>query len=648
MKVKLRLDKASIQDFFIQNVEKIVFGVAVLVFLFLVYSAIIGVPRFDKKPEDLTAEVQKGQRAIEQTPPETGLTVPDYEAQAKKSRIKIKEEPYAIAAVLNPPIFSTPKARGEPALYAAHDLRGSAAVGAVQMAPEAEEEPQPDRPMASTGSTTQGQRWVVVTGLVPIEKQIEAFNDLKVAGAPNSYDAQRDAPFYYGYSVERLEVESPSSADAANPDWTKAKTILSVRAIKSAMKQWGQVAGNDIVAPEFTTAHPALVFPLPPTVTPWNDESAAHSPEIPPLQTETRALGPGGAMRPGDAIRPGGGVGPMGGPMGPQFGTEGTEDNPYGESTEKSAAPDRDKPVVPKPTPDAGAAAKSPYVLLRFFDLNVEPGKHYIYRVQLGLRNPNWKLNVAWLENPKLANDQVLRTKWSDPTPVISVPRDTRILAVSVKPGSDRSDPSGKIAVIKWSRRKGSEAYSDFTIVRGQLLNFPDETFTPASGVPQPMFGGGGPGPGANFGIPGPGGPGPGGARPLPMQMPRIFAGPTSSYKVNYFTNATALDFRGGEVLRGRRSNSLKLAAVGDILLLDSDGNLEIRNELDDKAAYDLLPRNETEGTTHTKAADTMKAGPPGLPFAGALDTMGGPAPKKTPKKTPAKTPAKTPVKAGR
>ena len=38
-KPKLRLDKAAIQEFFIQNVEKIVFGLLALVFLFFVYSA---------------------------------------------------------------------------------------------------------------------------------------------------------------------------------------------------------------------------------------------------------------------------------------------------------------------------------------------------------------------------------------------------------------------------------------------------------------------------------------------------------------------------------------------------------------------------------------------------------------------------------
>ena len=75
MKLKLRLDKASILEFLIQNVEKIVLGVAALVFLFLVYSALTGVERYPQKPEQLRQVVQEGQRAIDATPPKTGLTV---------------------------------------------------------------------------------------------------------------------------------------------------------------------------------------------------------------------------------------------------------------------------------------------------------------------------------------------------------------------------------------------------------------------------------------------------------------------------------------------------------------------------------------------------------------------------------------------
>ena len=54
---------------------------------------------------------------------------------------------------------------------------------------------------------------------------------------------------------------------------------------------------------------------------------------------------------------------------------------------------------------------------------------------------------------------------------------------------------------------------------------------------------------------------------------------------VDYFSDAIALDFRGGENLRGRKPGSLKLIAPAEILVVDADGTLVLHNELDDAAA---------------------------------------------------------------
>jgi hypothetical protein len=101
---------------------------------------------------------------------------------------------------------------------------------------------------------------------------------------------------------------------------------------------------------------------------------------------------------------------------------------------------------------------------------------------------------------------------------------------------------------------------------------------------------------------------------PPPMTMP---GAPASSVKVNYITHAITVDFRGGEeVLHGRRPNSRKLTAVGDILLLDSDGNLVLHNELDDEPACKQLdpPKTDEAGGQ----TDPMRPQPKGLgDFAG-------------------------------
>ena len=286
------------------------------------------------------------------------------------------------------------------------------------------------------------------------------------------------------------------------------------------------------------------------------------------------------------------------------------------------------------------------------------------------LRNPNKKFKpVALLADPKLADIPYLTTPWSDaPYPVVSVPGDTRILAMSVKPGRE---PSGQVLVTKWSRLKGVETHHEFTVVRGQVVDFADVTSTvpAAAGVPgfnQGMMGPRGgmgpplqPGPGGampkEFGpgtpgrdptgrMPGPGrdatgrmtGPGVGPPTPpvrgggrggpampvrpgaFPMGGP---AGLSTTMKVDYFTHAIVVDFRGGERLHGKKVNSLGLAAPGEILLLDSDGNLVVRDELDDKTECDRLTRDDhAAGGEELRRPGDVHGGAAG--HGGALDRL--------------------------
>ena len=655
MKLKLRLDKATVQEFLIQNVEKIVFGIVALVFLFLVYSAIMGVPRSQDTPDKLRQAAQSGENAISSAPIETGLEVKDYEAQAKRSRVPIKETPYTTAAILDPPVFPKRLLRDTPPLYAAQKLQGAAGTGAFSMVAEIEKPPAEDAaggaeepaPPVAQSSGIRGQRWIVLTALVPFDKQVEAFNGLKTSGPPNSYNPQHDVPKYLGYNVQRLEVASP--ADAVKPDWNKAETttIISKEAIEKAVKQWGGVLGTDMVAQEYLL-QPNLVFPLGPLAGPWN-ESVAHSPEIPLLGAGVPVIpvmqGPPPTTK--KPVKPGG----------PHAAAD-----PWGPEAQ---------PAVPVVS-NAIGASRLGYLLFRFFDFNVEPGKNYVYRVQLVLENPNYKLSTAWLQDPKLAEAYSLTTKWSDdkvPT-VVSVPRDSRILAGSVKAGRDASETSAKIMIVQWMQRKGIEAFQEFPldvrhefpdlwrdfsdlrhefpdVRRGQVLDFRDVPFKPgtarSNAVPvmgpmvprRPM----GPmptgpmatGPMATGPMPtGPMGP-PRNFPPTPMPMP---GGPSNAVMVNYITHAIALDFRGGEPLHGLKgSNSLKLTGAGDILVLDSDGNLVVRNELDDEPECARLNNTRPERSAPGKAGGFGE--PAGLPapHKGGLETLEGSAPKKGAKK---------------
>ena len=271
--------------------------------------------------------------------------------------------------------------------------------------------------------------------------------------------------------------------------------------------------------------NPRLAFPLGPLQgRTWGDQklagSFAHEPEIPVAAAASWNGGQVGAGMP---------------PAPPPVTPTTSSGTPDGKGTDNNEEPPDiggdGRPIAPgaqASPPPAAAAENRPqeYMLLRFFDFHVEPGRHYVYRVKLVLRNPNYipeagaadagttTLKVYQLKDPGLAKSKsrYLETPWSEPSPVVSTPHDTRVLVVSVAPKLGRGDPTGMVMVAKWMQRKGFEAFDDFAVCRGQVINFADKVFTPGNGGAMPPAGPGmprgGPGmPGVGPGMPG-GGPG--------------------------------------------------------------------------------------------------------------------------------------------
>jgi hypothetical protein len=613
MKLKVNLDKKAIRDFLLQNVEKIALGAVAVVFLLMLYSALATAGRFDRTPEQLQTQAANGRRELDSTPPESSLIVSNYISQAKRSRVHIQETPYRNLALWDKPVFERRPLRDAPPLFAVQQLRGMAGVGAFRKAVAVAAEAQPEQPevrrspradaaaagppflrgrapglpilrggddssRGGGGEEVRGQRWIVVTGLVPVEKQETAYAEaFKPTG---TYDSQ-DSPVYNDCLVQRVEVGSPG--EAADPDWKKATSVPLTRAVETAQVEWSASAGVEVVAPAYTDSR--LTFPLPPLVNRGWDPSVAHEPEIPAQRSTERAMGePGNPM----GLPRGGPVGNIRRPMLPILDGRDREPTAEGSAFDPEAA----KPTEPRPnltveTNDPREQKKPPYKLFRFFDFSVEPGKQYVYRVCLALENPNWKRKPALLVKPELANDQFLKTKWSEPSSVISVPRDTSILLVSVKSAvRANSEPSGQILVTKWLQRKGAEVFKEFTVTRGQVANFPDI---------EVRVGGGRRTTGNVGGVP-------------------TFSVSGGRVKVNFFSGATAVDFRGGERLPGRRGSTLN--AAGEILLLDSDGTLMVRNELDDTPAYEQLTSSETEQATEEAGSPRTN---PGMAFPPAI-----------------------------
>ena len=179
---------------------------------------------------------------------------------------------------------------------------------------------------------------------------------------------------------------------------------------------------------------------------PWGPE-AAHEPEI-PFVGRSRTPGPG-QRGPGPAnARPQGFF-----------------------AAPANAAP---RPgVVARPTDTDGSQTCR---LLRYFDFDVEQGAKYRYRVSLVLKNPNFGVDGKYLARDDLKNSEAIESPWSEPTDVITVPWDVRLLVQEVRQERSSPEPQAQIVVTAWLK-SGITAHQDFVIYRGQMLDWKKSKF---------------------------------------------------------------------------------------------------------------------------------------------------------------------------
>ncbi len=684
MKLKISLDPNTIKQFFIDHVEKVLFGIVIVFFLLFVYRAVAR-PRLDFQPQDLVQDADQAKKRIQDTKP-SPVAIRGFAEEADGIRKPIAETDYTFKTAWDPLIFTENVPRGVPASFPIKDLRASAGNGAFAMAPEDEEEESEESMPA-----TRGQRWVLLTGLIDHRKQKDAYDTAYQEAA--QWDPQRDYPDYMFYRVERAEVDP--RVETAELKWTP----IHVMNMNSLQDLWLQ-SGNDLVDPTYLPpprGSVSLAYPLGPLQNrAWGPE-VAHLPEIPLLEESSSLMASGGAM--------GGMSGMYGGTAGKKAPTtakdgkgaaaeESEEEAAKRIEAEKKARAERRKKARQKlaqqpDEPDAfdtasgGAGAggfagpggmdaaygmrgagrratpgampgampgmaaggmssmmpgtRGPmrrragageeeeevevqevaYMLFRFFDFSVQPGKHYRYRVKLVLANPNYGMLSHFLEKDGMEKVKTLEADWSEPSPSISVPVDSQVLAVSAK----ASDGTASLMLVRFEEKDGVSAAEEFaTVQRGQVLNYPGRPF-PETGAVGMMGGMGGMG---------------------EMTMPYSAGTPvrqddaTTERKVDYVTNALLLDVAGGGRLPGKDRS---LAEPGSVLLLDGEGKLVVHNELDDLPEYRFHQPPERQEVAGVPGATANPKGKRGKTaggnissadaMGGYMDTMGGMAGKK-------------------
>ena len=415
MKLKISFDKKAIGHFFLEHAEKVLLGLFILVFATIIYGAVMGREKFDKTPRDLSDKCATAERSLSGERPEL-LKPFDTTRDYKKDDQKITElgnkkgvsvGPYESDVAWDKPIFGMKSERDQPDLIDVVDLRATAEFGAFQITstPTADAATRTARDgrggrigagvrAAPASASIAGRRWVVITGLVPVEKQASAYR--KTFRDAVAYDPEKDAlPEYAGYIVDRAEINS--AKDETNPTWTK-KFNFSQSQLEEATKDWAQQQ-VDVVDPRYTD--PVFTYPLGPLQNRTWGKTIAHYPEIPIFDPQA-AMNLGTDGQTADAGNAG------------DFATE-RKDNPPA-APRATTVPIRGMMGQRRGTAtrqDRGVVSDSErveYKLLRFFDFSVKPGKSYIYRVRLVLRNPNYGIEANKLKKPELAQKRYLET----------------------------------------------------------------------------------------------------------------------------------------------------------------------------------------------------------------------------------------------
>jgi hypothetical protein len=620
MKGKLKFDLGSIQGLLVRNVEKIVFSVVILVLVLFVHRA-FSREKYRTTPEQLDQVVASANAKLENGLEDVGPPPTNYSELAKREQLS--PEHYKLDAIWNPPLFPQRGKRDQPLHFPVEDLRVAAGHGAMAAASTSygsgagtgSEEPSGMMGMGGTGGTggRKGFRWVVVTGLIDYQRQLEAYEE-KFEEALFR-DPQRDQPRYFAFKVQRAEISNPNRPGALN--WKSISARASLRLIApmgggsmegpSGYLGGGGGGGSDVHPHHFVPVAKAgkytlpLTFPLPSVSNHiWRDE-ICHLPEIPVMRDLERAKPrtsddmdePDMDALPDDPMASAPGAGSMRGGMGMGYG--------YGSSGMGAEEgmdgylDDGGGPMSGYGMSGSGAVELTEeqlkYKLFRFFDFDVEPGKHYRYRVALLLWNPNYKVEPQYLLSSDLGKSWYVETEYSEASDTITVLRDSEVLAGPVDPPI-RVRPLAKVGILRFMVDTGTETFAEYQVARGQLLNFHDHVLSTkpsmsgydlmsGSGYEDyeedgmmgdygSMLGLGGPG------MAGPSGRGSGRSRKKKDEE-------EEGEKIDLLTETMLLDLRGGSKLPGRDRDMME---PGRILLLDAAGRLEVRYELDDEELY--------------------------------------------------------------
>jgi hypothetical protein len=472
--------------------------------------------------------------------------------------------------------------------------------------------------LAVTGATI-----VAVTATVPYKQQSAEFE--RCFDGAMGYDKMRDRPEYNFFVAERAEVPADGPVDVASLTWER---ITNTTWEQSRNQYWSFSKREEVVDPKHI--HAALTSTIPPVALVDAVKFAAHPDvsfrTVEKIEQDKRALL---APKPVEAT---GGMPPTGD----------IAADPSGISGVPTTTVPRPSDYVPSEDPEFDSGSEEIYddetgssmstamvkpveigdkLLVRFYDYKAARGKSYVYRVKVFLRDPNnpqpapsrdarsgqvqgmggfhppvpdRSLTVEALDrvraNRAKATPQFyIETDYSEPSSVVTVPSlpmkllagpvtAPRTMALQTGARVTRDAEKGKVLSVVWDDKLGTYVPGEIEAVRGTVLNF-----TATADI----------------------------LHPLTYAIKRA-----ADYV--FQTNAVVLDIRGGESIGKTGMNT-----PGEMLLVDKDGNLIVRNEFDTSNVQMYRQQLFIEDRAEVATPTT-----PGAPFGSPLNPLeGGPSP---------------------
>ena len=502
-------NSSGAKQWLILHLEKLCLAASIMLFGFLVYNA---VGRLSVNPkqtaEELSAKAEQMEDLINQSDWDGSADeIPDFAAQVEKANRPIENEKYSFKSLVG---IESQKLRKRtwPKFLPAEDIWVEGGSGVFWIAGQkvGEDAEMPDKTgpavednsvslarddfdgqIAPKGATAEIKHWAAITALIPLKKQKLLF--ARTYQEAEEYQPLQDVPNYLLARIKRIELtkdnEWGKNVDWTKPDlqweWTPQLAGKEVAVAETALgklnplqhDRWAARA-RELVDSRYV--HPRLTTPLGPLgYINWH-QWATH-PDVPlaklgenvdERRQKNRGRGDNRVLN-RRSIR---GNKPTKEGVALVNRAESFADffNPPNKEAEQGSANQAGSNKETQQDRQKTDSLVGENQLLRLFDFEVEPGKTYVYQVQLLLENPNHNKPSRILRDPAHRKSRFIpdqKLPWSKQSAPVYIPPLPEVYAAVVP------EPTKKEATVIIKTPNGSDGgllISQLNLTQGGMV----------------------------------------------------------------------------------------------------------------------------------------------------------------------------------